>query len=88
MVSVELLKGFLDISVKFFGSVSARLVDLGVIEEGHTLINVLALIHNYQGYTLVCCKDNLGGVFPECFDGLPLLFSDVVSVPLLVLEVL
>ena len=74
-------------SVKIFGSVFARLVDLGVIEEGHTLINVLALVHDYQGYTLVCCKDNLGGVFSEGFDGLPLLFGDVASVPFLVLEV-
>ena len=32
-----------------------RFVDLGVIEEGHTFVNILALIHDYQGYSLVCC---------------------------------
>ena len=34
MFSVKPSKGFLDISVKFFGSVLARFVDLSVIVEG------------------------------------------------------
>ena len=38
-----------------FGSVLARFVDPGVIEKGHTFFNILALIHDYQGYSLVCC---------------------------------
>ena len=55
MFSVKPLKGFLDVSVKFLGSVLARFVDLSVIEKGHTFVNILALIHDYQGYSLVCC---------------------------------
>ena len=55
MFPVELLKGFLDISVEFLGGVLTRLVDLSVIEKGHTFVNVLALIHDYQGYSLFCC---------------------------------
>ena len=52
MFSVEPSKGCLDVSVEFFGSVLARFVDLSVIEEGHTFVNILALIHDYQGYSL------------------------------------
>ena len=33
MFSVELSKGFLDVSVEFLGSVLARFVDLSVIEK-------------------------------------------------------
>ena len=55
MFSIKPSEGFLDVSVEFFGSVLARFVDLGVIEKGHTLVNILALIHDYQGYPLVCC---------------------------------
>ena len=55
MFSVEPSEGFLDVSVKFFGSVLARFIDLSVIEEGHTFVNILALIHDYQGYSFVCC---------------------------------
>ena len=46
MLPVELPKGFLDLSVEFLGGVLARFVDLGVIEEGHTFVNILALIHD------------------------------------------
>ena len=53
MFPVELSKGFLDVSVEFLGSVLARFVDLSVIEKGHTFVNILALIHDYQGYSLV-----------------------------------
>ena len=55
MFSVGLSKGFLDISVQFFGSVFTRFVDFGVIKKGHTFVNTLALVHDYQGYSLVCC---------------------------------
>ena len=55
MFPVELSKGFLDVSMEFFGGVLARFVDLGVIEKGHTFVNILALIHDYQGYSLVHC---------------------------------
>ena len=55
MFSVKPSEGFLDVSVKFFGSVLARFVDLSVIEKCHTFVNILALIHDYQGYCLVCC---------------------------------
>ena len=48
MFSVEPSKGFLDVSVEFLGSVLARFVDLSVIEKGHTFVNILALIHDYQ----------------------------------------
>ena len=51
---VELSEGFLDISMQFFGSVSSRFVDVSVIKKGHTFINILALIHDYQGYSLDC----------------------------------
>ena len=47
MFTVELLKGFLDVSMELFGSVLARFVDLSVTEKGHTFVNILALIHNY-----------------------------------------
>ena len=40
MISVELSKGFLDVSVQFFGSVFARFVDFSVIEKCHTFINM------------------------------------------------
>ena len=59
-----------------------------VIQEGHTLVSVLGFVHDYQGHTLVCCKDHVGGIFPEGSDGLPLLFGDVLSVSLLVFVVL
>ena len=88
MFSVEPSKGFLDVSVEFLGSVLARFVDLSVIEKDHTFVNILALIHDHQGYSLVYCLDHMGGVFPEGFDGLPFLFGGVVSWPLLFLEVL
>ena len=55
MFSVEPSKGLLDISVEFLGSVLARFVDLSVTEKGHTIVNILALIHDYQGYSLVHC---------------------------------
>ena len=55
MFPVELSKGFLDVSVEFLGSVLARFEDLSVIEKGHTFVNILALIHDYQGYSLVHC---------------------------------
>ena len=55
MFSVELSERFLDVSVKFFGSILARFVDLSVIEKGHTLVNILTLIHDHQSYSLVCC---------------------------------
>ena len=55
MFSVKPSKGFLDVSMKFFGSVLARVVDLSVIEKCHTFVNILALIHDYQGYSLVYC---------------------------------
>ena len=41
--------------VEFLGSILARFVDLGVIEKGHTFVNILAHIHDYQGYSLVHC---------------------------------
>ena len=86
MFPVELSERFLDVSMQFFGCVLARFVDLSVIEKGHAFFNILALIHDYQGYSLVCCKYHSRGVFPEGLDGL-LLFGDVASRPLLVLEV-
>ena len=43
MFSVELSERFLDVSVKFLGSVLARFVDLSVIEKGHTFVNIFAL---------------------------------------------
>ena len=55
MFSIELSEGFLDVSVQFFGSVFARFVDFGVIKKGHTFINIVAFVHDYQGYSLVCC---------------------------------
>ena len=54
MFSVELSEGFLDVSVQFFGSVFTRFVDFSVIKKGHTFINILALVHDHQGYSLVC----------------------------------
>ena len=36
-------------------SVFTRFVDFSVIKKGHTFINILALIHDYQGYSLVYC---------------------------------
>ena len=61
MFPVEHLKGFLDVSVEFLGSVLARFVDLSVIDKGHTFVNILALIHDYQGY----CFDPLIGAKPK-----------------------
>ena len=55
MVPIELSKSFLDVSVECFSSVLARFVDFSVIKKGHTLIYVLGLIYDYQGYSLVCC---------------------------------
>ena len=52
MVSVELSKGFLEVSVQFLGGIPTRFVDLSVIKKGHTFINMLALIHDHQGYSL------------------------------------
>ena len=75
MVPVELSKSFLDISVEFLGGVLARFADISVIKKGHQL----ALVHDYQGYSLVCCEDHVRGVFPEGFDGLPLCLGGVVS---------
>ena len=40
MFSVEPLKGFLDVSVEFLGSVIARFVDLSVIEKGHAFVSI------------------------------------------------
>ena len=88
MVSVELSKGFLDISVHFLGSISTRFVDLSVIKKGHAFVNILALIHDYQGYSLVCCEDHVRGILPKGFDGILLLFGEVVSVFLIVFIVL
>ena len=88
MFSVELLEGFLDISVEFPGGVFARFVDFGVIKKGHTFVNVLVLVHDYQDYPLVCCEDHMRGVFPEGFDGLLLCLADVVGVVFLVFVVL
>ena len=88
MFPVEFSERFLDIPVQFHGCVLTRFVDFSVIEKCHAFFNVLTLIHDYHGYSLVCCKYHLRGVFPEGLDGLLLLFGDVVSGPLLVLEVL
>ena len=70
------------------GCVPAGFICFGVIEERHTFFNVLVFVHDHQSYTLVCCEYYSRGVFPEGFDGLLLLFGDVVGGPLLFLEVL
>ena len=88
MFPVELSKGFLDASVEFLGSVFTGFVDFGIIKKCHTFINILALIHDHQGYPLVCCEDHARGVFPEGFDGLLLFLADVVGVVFLVLVAL
>ena len=71
-----------------FGSIPTRFVDLGVIKKDHTFFNILGIIHDDQGYSLVCCKYHARDILPKGFDGLPLLLGDVVSVPLLVFVVL
>ena len=63
-------------------------VDLGVIKKGYTFFNILALFHDDQGYSLVCCKYHARGILPKGFDGLLLLLDDVASVSLLVFVVL
>ena len=88
MFPVELSKGFLDVSVEFFGGVFAWFVDFGIIKKCHTFISILALIHGHQGYPLVCCEDHARGIFPEGFDGLLLFLTDVASVVFLVLVAL
>ena len=88
MISVELSKDFLNVSVQFLGGILTGFVDLGVIKKGHTFVNILALIHDHQGYSPVCCEDHARGILLEGFDGLLFLPGDVVSVSLLVFVVL
>ena len=45
MFPVELLKGFLDVSVEFLGGVLTRFVNLGVIEKGHTFVKIICKTH-------------------------------------------
>ena len=73
--------------MQFLGGVPTRFVHVGVIEKGHTFVDILALIHNYQGYSLVCCEDHVRGILSEGFDGLPFFLGDVASVSLLVFVV-
>ena len=79
VISVELLKGFLDVSVQYFYGIPARFVDLSVIKKGHTFINILALIHDIKTNSFSTVRTTQEG-----FDSLLFLLGDVASVSLLV----
>ena len=58
------------------------------LRKGHTFVNVLALIHDYQATPLSAVRTTWEESSLRGFDGLPFLSGGVVSWPLLVLEVL